>query len=237
MKVIRVVMALALMLLASAAQATDNETITLAASNASSINIVETAKAAGDFNTLVAAIQAAGLTTTLSGSGPFTVFAPTDGAFAQVPKEQLDALMANKTALNAVLAYHVVPGRIMSSDLKNGMVLKTVEGQDLKISIDDKNVMVNNARVVQPDINASNGVIHAINAVLMPPSVSKAMAVKENITTASSQIKEEAKKVEAKAERETPVKEQSETKTPGFEAVLAVMGLLAVIPLAFSRRK
>ncbi|MDM7912383.1 MAG: fasciclin domain-containing protein [Methanotrichaceae archaeon] len=228
--------AVTLLLLASVAYAANNETITASTTNTSSMNIVETASMAGDFSTLVTALKTAGLADTLNGSGPFTVFAPTDGAFAQMPKEQLAALLANKTTLKEVLAYHVVPGRIMSSDLNNGMVLKTVEGQDLKISIDDKNVMVDNARVVQPDINASNGVIHAINAVLMPPTSSATM-IRENLTTIRGQAEEVAKKAEETVERETPVKEQSETRTPGFEAAFAVAGLLAVIPLALRGRK
>ncbi len=236
MKVIRVFIAVTLLLLASVAYAANNETITASTTNTSSMNIVETASMAGDFSTLVTALKTAGLADTLNGSGPFTVFAPTDGAFAQMPKEQLAALLANKTTLKEVLAYHVVPGRIMSSDLNNGMVLKTVEGQDLKISIDDKNVMVDNARVVQPDINASNGVIHAINAVLMPPTSSATM-IRENLTTIRGQAEEVAKKAEETVERETPVKEQSETRTPGFEAAFAVAGLLAVIPLALRGRK
>jgi uncharacterized surface protein with fasciclin (FAS1) repeats len=236
MKVIRVFIAVALLLLASVAYAANNETITASTTNASSMNIVETASAAGDFNTLVTALKAAGLAETLNVSGPFTVFAPTDGAFAQMPKEQLNALLANKTNLKEVLTYHVVPGRIMSSDLKDGIVLKTLEGQDLKISVDDQNIMVDNARVVQPDINTSNGVIHAINAVLMPPT-SNVTIMRENLTNISGRVEEAAKKAEETAERETPAQEQSETRTPGFEAAFALVGLLAVIPLALRGRK
>ena len=96
-------------------------------------NIVDTAIAAGNFKTLVTALQTAGLADTLKGNGPFTVFAPTDAAFAKIPKDQLNALMANKTQLTALLTYHVVPGKVMSTDLKNGMMIKTVPGENLTL--------------------------------------------------------------------------------------------------------
>ena len=163
----------ALFLLASLAGASDYAS--KAAGTESQKNIVETAVAAGNFNTLVEAVKAAGLVDTLSGPGPFTVFAPTDDAFAKVPKAVLDALMANKTLLTAVLTYHVVPGEVMSSDLKNGMSVKTVEGSDVKITIDPAGVMVDNAKVIKADIKASNGVIHVIDAVILPPAAAKAV--------------------------------------------------------------
>jgi transforming growth factor-beta-induced protein len=131
-------------------------------------DIVDTAVAAGNFKTLVSAVQAAGLVDTLKGSGPFTVFAPTDEAFAKIPKEKLAALLANKTQLTAVLTYHVVPGKVMSTDLKNGMMVKTVQGENLTISLASGSVMVNDAKVVQANIACTNGVIHAIDTVLMP---------------------------------------------------------------------
>ena len=137
-------------------------------------NIVDTAIAAGDFQTLVAALQAAGLEDTLKGDGPFTVFAPTDAAFAKIPKDQLNALMANKTQLTALLTYHVVPGKVMSTNLKNGMMIKTVPGENLIISLANGGVMVNDAKVVQADIVSTNGVIHAIDTVLIPLVVAKA---------------------------------------------------------------
>jgi uncharacterized surface protein with fasciclin (FAS1) repeats len=136
-------------------------------------NIVDTAIAAGNFKTLVTALQAAGLADTLKGDGPFTVFAPTDEAFAKIPKDQLNALMANKTLLIALLTYHVVPGKVMSTDLKNGMTIKTVPGENLIISLDNGGVMVNDAKVVQADIVSTNGVIHAIDTVLIPMVVAK----------------------------------------------------------------
>jgi uncharacterized surface protein with fasciclin (FAS1) repeats len=135
-------------------------------------DIVDTAVAAGDFTTLVSAVQQAGLEETLRGEGPFTVFAPTDEAFAAVPQETMDALLADPTgALADVLTYHVVPGKVMSTDLSDGMQAETVNGQPLDISIeDDGTVMVNGAKVVTADIETSNGVIHVIDTVLVPSS-------------------------------------------------------------------
>ena len=103
---------------------------------------MDTAIAAGNFKTLVTALQTAGLADTLKGEGPFTVFAPTDEAFAKIPKDQLIALMANKTQLIAVLTYHVVPGKVMSTDLKNGMMVRTVQGENVTISLANGGVMV-----------------------------------------------------------------------------------------------
>jgi len=129
-------------------------------------DIVDTAVSAGNFNTLAAALQAADLADTLKGSGPFTVFAPTDAAFAKIPKEDLDALLADKAKLSAVLTYHVVPGKVMSKDVKAGMV-KTVEGSSLTVSTMG-GVKVDNANVTAVDIVADNGVIHVIDTVVMP---------------------------------------------------------------------
>ncbi|RZI66321.1 MAG: fasciclin domain-containing protein [Variovorax sp.] len=129
-------------------------------------DIVDTAVKAGNFKTLVTAVQAAGLVDTLKGPGPFTVFAPTDEAFAKVPKAQLDALLADKAKLTKVLTYHVVPGAVMAKDVKPGMV-KTVEGGSLTLATAG-GVTVNGAKVVAADVKASNGVIHAVDAVLMP---------------------------------------------------------------------
>lgn len=129
-------------------------------------DIVDTAIAAGSFKTLVAAVQAAGLVETLKGPGPFTVFAPTDEAFAKIPKAQLDALLADKAKLTAVLTYHVVPGKIMAADVKAGK-LKTVQGQELTLGTTG-GVTVDNARVTATDVTASNGVIHVIDTVVLP---------------------------------------------------------------------
>jgi uncharacterized surface protein with fasciclin (FAS1) repeats len=129
-------------------------------------DIVDTAVAAGSFKTLATALTAAGLIDTLKGPGPFTVFAPTDAAFAKVPKAQLDALLADKAKLTAVLTYHVVPGKVMAADVKAGMV-KTVQGSSLTIKTDG-GVMVDGAKVTATDIVASNGVIHVIDSVVIP---------------------------------------------------------------------
>ncbi len=129
-------------------------------------DIVDTAVAAGNFKTLATALQAAGLVDTLKGKGPFTVFAPTDAAFAKVPKADLDALLKDKAKLTAVLTYHVVPGKVMAADVKAGPV-KTVQGGSLTISTTG-GVMVDGAKVTATDIVASNGVIHVIDSVVIP---------------------------------------------------------------------
>lgn len=130
-------------------------------------DIVDTAIAAGSFNTLVTALKEAGLVETLKGKGPFTVFAPTDEAFAKIPKDQLNALLADKAKLTAVLTYHVVPAKAVAADVKSGP-LKTVEGQELTVDVSSMGVTVNNAKVIKTDIMATNGVIHVIDTVLMP---------------------------------------------------------------------
>ena len=122
--------------------------------------------AAGNFSTLVTAVKAAGLVETLKGAGPFTVFAPTDEAFAKVPKATLEGLLADKAALTKVLTYHVVAGKVMAADVKAGHV-KTVQGTDLAMATEG-GVTVNGAKVVAADVAASNGVIHAVDTVLMP---------------------------------------------------------------------
>ena len=135
-------------------------------------DVVDTAVEAGSFTTLVSAVQAAGLEETLRGEGPYTVFAPTDEAFAAVPQETLDALLADpKGALTDVLTYHVAAGKVMSTDLSDGMMVETVNGESLEITInDDGTVMVGDATVVTADIETANGVIHVIDTVLVPPS-------------------------------------------------------------------
>jgi uncharacterized surface protein with fasciclin (FAS1) repeats len=221
----------ALFLLASLAGASDYAS--KAAGNESQKNIVETAVAAGNFNTLVEAVKAAGLVDTLSSPGPFTVFAPTDEAFAKVPKAILDALLANKTLLTAVLTYHVVPGEVMSTDLKNGMSVKTVEGSDVKIAIDSAGVMVNNAKVIKSDIKASNGVIHVIDAVILPPVAAKAVGAIGAATATAGKVEESAKKVEEKAK---PAEAAAQKSTPGFESIFAIAGLLSVAIATYRRR-
>jgi uncharacterized surface protein with fasciclin (FAS1) repeats len=129
-------------------------------------DIVDTAVAAGTFKTLATALQAAGLIDTLKGPGPFTVFAPTDEAFAKIPKEKLDALLKDKAALTKVLTYHVVAGKVMAKDVKPGKV-KTVQGGELTLATAG-GVTVDGAKVTATDIAADNGVIHVIDSVVMP---------------------------------------------------------------------
>ena len=129
-------------------------------------DIVDTAVAAGDFKTLAAALEKAGLVDTLKGKGPFTVFAPTDAAFAKVPKKDLEALLADKSKLAAVLTYHVIPGSVMAKDVQAGKV-KTVQGSDLTVSTSG-GVKVDGANVTKADIVADNGVIHVIDSVVLP---------------------------------------------------------------------
>ncbi|MFV1494339.1 fasciclin domain-containing protein [Phaeobacter sp. JH20_36] len=132
-------------------------------------DIVDTAAGAGDFSTLVAAVEAAGLVDTLKGDGPFTVFAPTDAAFAALPEGTVEELLKpeNKDKLIEILTYHVVPGKVMSGDLVDDMKAATVQGSEITIDL-DSGVMVDEAKVVTADIEAENGVIHVIDTVIMP---------------------------------------------------------------------
>ena len=132
-------------------------------------DIVAVASGAGSFNTLVAAVKAAGLVETLQGPGPFTVFAPTDAAFAKLPKGTVEDLLKpeNKAKLVAILTYHVVAGKVMAADVKT-MEVKTVNGKELDIKVADGHVTVDSAKVVKTDLAASNGVIHVIDTVLLP---------------------------------------------------------------------
>ena len=132
-------------------------------------DIVDTAVASGQFTTLAKLLTQAGLVETLKGQGPFTVFAPTDAAFAKVPAATLEALGKDPAQLKKVLTYHVVPGKVMAADVKPGEVM-TVEGQPVKITVDGSTVKVNDATVTKTDIVASNGVIHVIDTVLIPPA-------------------------------------------------------------------
>ena len=134
------------------------------------MNIVETAVANGSFKTLVAAVTAADLAATLSGVGPFTVFAPVDAAFEALPAGTVETLVMpeNKDQLTGILTYHVIAGKVMSGDLTDGMKAETVNGQELTIHLKDGKVFVNDAEVVIADVETSNGVVHAINKVIMP---------------------------------------------------------------------
>ena len=144
-----------------------------AAAHAKKKDIVDTAVEAGSFETLVAAVQAAGLVETLKGDGPFTVFAPTDEAFAALPAGTVENLLKpeNKDTLTAILTYHVVPGKVMSTDLQDDMEAATVQGEAVTIDLDN-GVMVENANVVSADIETSNGVIHVIDTVILPDAAS-----------------------------------------------------------------
>jgi uncharacterized surface protein with fasciclin (FAS1) repeats len=140
--------------------------LTFAAATSQAADIVDTAVAAGEFKTLATALEKAGLVQTLKGPGPFTVFAPTDAAFAKLPAGTLDALLADKAKLAAVLTYHVVPGKVMAKDVKAGKVT-TVQGSQLTLGTSG-GVTVDNAKVVKADIAADNGVIHVIDTVVLP---------------------------------------------------------------------
>jgi len=143
--------------------------LSLAASTAKAADIVDTA-VAGKFNTLVAAVKAAGLVDTLKGEGPFTVFAPTDEAFAKLPAGTVESLLKpeNKSKLQSILTYHVVPGKVMANDVVKLDSAKTVQGQSVSIRTTDGGVLVNGAKVVKADIETSNGVIHVIDTVILP---------------------------------------------------------------------
>ena len=131
-------------------------------------DIVDTAVAAGSFKTLAAALEAAGLVETLKGKGPFTVFAPTDEAFAKLPAGTVEALLKDKEKLTKILLYHVVPGNVMAKDVVKLKSAKTAQGSSVKINAKDGKVMVDNANVVKTDIATSNGVIHVIDTVILP---------------------------------------------------------------------
>ncbi len=138
--------------------------------NVISLDIVDTAVKAGSFNTLAAALKAAGLIETLKGEGPFTVFAPTDDAFKKLPEGTVENLLKpeNKNKLVSILTYHVVSGKVMASDVVKLKEAKTVNGQKVMIKVKDSKVFVDNAQVVKTDINASNGVIHVLDTVILP---------------------------------------------------------------------
>lgn len=142
----------------------------LAAADAAGKTIVDVASGDGNFKTLVTALKAADLVDTLKGAGPYTVFAPSDEAFAKVPKATLDALLADKAKLKAVLTYHVVSGKVLAADVVKLKSAKSVAGPDIKIATEGGVTLNGSAKVVKTDIVASNGVIHVIDTVIMPPS-------------------------------------------------------------------
>ncbi len=162
---------------APAAEATATEAAAeeAPAKAAPAADIVDTAVGAGSFGTLVAAVQAAGLVDTLKGEGPFTVFAPTDEAFAALPAGTLDQLLADpKGQLTQILLYHVVPGAVMAADVTDGLEATTAQGSPVKFMVADGKVMINDANVVATDIAATNGVIHVIDKVILPPAAAEA---------------------------------------------------------------
>ena len=132
--------------------------------------VVVVASSTPDFSTLVTAVKKAALVETLNGPGPYTVFAPTNAAFAAIPPDQLNAILADRAQLTKILTYHVVPGKIMAADLQPEQMVKTVEGQDLDIKVTNGTATVNGCNIVKTDVNASNGVIHVIDCVLIPPA-------------------------------------------------------------------
>jgi uncharacterized surface protein with fasciclin (FAS1) repeats len=150
--------------------ATARTTAAPAAKVGERLNIVQTAVAAGKFKTLAKLLTRAGLVSALEQPGPVTVFAPTDAAFQKVPKKTLNTLLRNKARLKAVLLYHVVSGKVTAADVVKLSSAKTLNGKDVRIRVSGGNVFVNNARVTRPDVIASNGVIHVVNRVLIPPA-------------------------------------------------------------------
>jgi uncharacterized surface protein with fasciclin (FAS1) repeats len=151
--------------------ATAIASISSAPARAAGADIVDTAVATGQFKTLAAALDEAGLVSILKGPGPFTVFAPTDAAFAKLPAGTVDGLLKpeNKAQLTAILTYHVIPGRVMAADVAQLTEAKTVNGEMVKVRADGGSVMVNDAKVTAADVTASNGVIHVIDTVILPP--------------------------------------------------------------------
>ena len=142
--------------------------MTRAAKKIQKMDIVETAVKAGTFKTLVAAVQAAGLVETLQGEGPFTVFAPSDDAFAKLPDGTVEALLKDKKKLTAILTYHVVPGKVTAADVVKLKSATTANGQDVTVKVSDEHVMIDNAKVVATDIVCDNGIIHVIDNVILP---------------------------------------------------------------------
>jgi len=157
-------------IIAAAALAASAFAAPVTAASAQGKDIVETAVAAGSFQTLATALGAAGLVETLKGKGPFTVFAPTDAAFAKLPPGTVEKLLADKEQLKAILLYHVVPGAVPAADAAKLSSARTVNGADIAIHAVDGKVMINDANVTQADIKASNGIIHVLDAVILPPA-------------------------------------------------------------------
>jgi LPXTG-motif cell wall-anchored protein len=226
-------------------------------------DLIETAIAAGDFTVLVDLVEAAGLTETLQGEGPFTVFAPTDAAFAAVPADVLDALAADPAALQSVLLYHVVPGRLVAALISDGKEVATAEGSNVVFSFADGVKKVNGATIVARDIQASNGVIHVIDSVILPPELAATLGVgaeaaaeatpaatEEAAAEATPVATEEAAAEATPAATEEATAEAAMTEAPAPESLpvtggesnlagmlIAVMVLIAVAGVAVSARR
>lgn len=152
----------------SDASTRDSSTSTTEETMAASETIVDVASSNADFSTLVTAVTTADLVETLQGEGPFTVFAPTNDAFAKIPADQLNAILADQAQLTSILTYHVVPGKVLAADLQPEQMVKTVQGQDVDIKVASTGATINGCNIVTTDVMASNGVIHAIDCVLTP---------------------------------------------------------------------
>ena len=207
-------------------------------------DIVDTAVAAGSFNTLVAAVQAAGLVDALKGEGPFTVFAPTDDAFAALPEGTIDALLADPTGdLTQILLYHVVPGKVMAADLSDGMEAATLQGKPVTFTLGDGVAKVNDANIIATDIETSNGVIHVIDSVLLPPA-DEAMA-EEAAPAAASAEAAPAEAASTEAAASDAAAEQAPERMPvtggeqnnALGLIVAALALVVVGGLAFASRR
>ena len=207
-------------------------------------DIVDTAVAAGDFNTLVTAVQAAGLVDALKGEGPFTVFAPTDEAFAKLPAETLQAALADPQGLlTQVLLYHVVPGKVMAADLSDGLEADTLQGKPVTFTLGDGVAKVNDANIIATDIETSNGVIHVIDSVLLPPA-DETMA-EEAAPAAASAEAAPAEAASTEAAASDAAAEQAPERMPvtggeqnnALGLIVAALALVVVGGLAFASRR
>lgn len=225
---------------AAADTAAGEATEAAAAEEAPSADIVDTAVAAGDFSTLVAAVEAAGLVDALKGEGPFTVFAPTDEAFAAVPAATMDALLTDPTGdLTQILLYHVVPEVVLSTDLQEGSVfVPTLQGKSVKIEVKDGAVTVNEANVIAADVMASNGVIHVIDAVILPPADEAGSTSTEGAAaeSASTDAAVESAPAEGDAAPDALPATGGESATP-FTAAVVGLAVVALSGAAFVARR
>jgi transforming growth factor-beta-induced protein len=214
-----------------------------AAEEAPAADIVDTAVAAGDFDTLVAAVQAAGLVDALKGEGPFTVFAPTDEAFAKLPAGTVDALLADPTGdLTQILLYHVVPGKVMAADVTDGLEAATLQGKPVSFSVEDGMVYINDAQVVATDIETSNGVIHVIDSVILPPAddaaaVEAAAAMDDSATVGDSAAMDDSAAVEAAGEAPESLPVTGGETSPVLPMAIAGLALAALAGAAFVTTK